>query len=307
MMLLIVLYAILGFTITLSKIMLTYASPVFLVGTRMLLAGIGIWTYAHVQGSRAQKLGLQDWILIGQFALFGVVGTHVARAVALQHLPTVKAALLFNFSPFFSALFAYFLVRERLSYMQIFGLIIGFTGLLPLFLAKDGGSISSLLTHFSIHDFVMLVAVASFSYSLLIMQKLVRYTNCCPVLANGLSMFIGGVFTCNAAVVAEPVWLKGDFVFFAGLLVLNILLSNVVCANLQAFLLKRYTPTAMTLTSFLSPFFAAGYSWVLLNETPTINAVIAAVIVLSGLSIYFYKDLYEAFKKQQLLRTSTTS
>lgn len=308
MMLLIILYAILGFTFTLSKIMLAYASPVFLVGTRMLLAGIGIWGYAHVQGLRARKLVSYDWFLIAQFALFGVVGTHVARAWALQRLPTVKAALLFNFSPFFSALFAYFLVKERLSLMQILGLLIGFTGLLPLFLAKEGANLSNLLTHFSLPDFVMLIAVASFSYSLLVMQKLVRHTNCSPVLANGLSMFIGGIFTCNAAIVTEPVWLlKGDLMFFIGLLTVNILLSNVVCANLQAFLLKKYSSTALTFTSFLSPFFAAGYSWILLKEQPTANAAIAGALVFSGLSIYFYKDLHEAYKKQQLLSTSTTS
>lgn len=292
MILVVVLYAMLGFTITLSKILLSYASPVFLVGTRMLIAGLCLSAYTYAKRGLNLRIPTQDWLLILQFTLFGVLIPHIARAWALQYLPAVKAALLFNLAPLFSAIFGYILLREKLTPLQMAGLLIGFAGLIPLFAHKGlGAGPFNLFQHFSIPDIVMLVAVASLSYALLVMQKLVRHHKCSPVLANGLSMLLAGIFACNAALIAEPVWIRGSVPIFLGLLILNIVASNFLCANLQAWLLKKHSPTFLSFASFLSPIFAAFYSWLFLNETISPNTFIAFILVLSGLGVYFYDGL----------------
>lgn len=290
MVLVVLLYAILGFTITLSKILLAYASPVFLVGTRMLIAGLCLSGYIYAKRGLRINVPFQNWVLILQFTVFGILIPHIARTWCLQHLPTVKTALLFNLAPFFSAIFAYFLLKEKLTLMQVTGLLIGCAGLIPLF-ARQGVAFAmwDMTGHF--YEIILLIAVASLSYALIVMQQLVRHQGCSPVLANGLSMLLGGIFACNAAIFTEPILVKKDLPIFLGLLALNIIVSNFLCANLQAWLLKKHSPTFLSFASFLSPLFAAIFSRVLLNENVSANTFIAFILVLSGLGMYFYDGL----------------
>ncbi len=286
-----VLYAISGFTITLSKILLTYASPFFLIGSRMVIAGLGLGAYARLQGISITALSLEDWWLIAQFAFFGVIVPAITRVWALQYLPAVKIALLFNITPFFSALIAYYLLKERLSFLQLLGLCAGFSGLIPLMLVRQAQGIDQLLMPITLPDFILLASVVSFSYSLFIMQKLVRHRAVSPLLANGFSMLLAGVFSYNLSFAVEPIWLKGDCMLFLSLLALNIVLSNVICAHLQATILKTYSSTTMTFTSFLTPVFAAFYGWCFFGEQVSMNMLIAAGLILSGLMLYFFEHL----------------
>ncbi len=263
----------------------------------MLVAGICLSGYAYSKKELRRWIEPQDWFLILQFTVFGVMIPHVARAWALQYLTTVKAALIFNLAPFFSAIFGYLLLRERLTLIQMTGLLIGFAGLIPLFMPQGISAALTIMPQFSIAEVIMLIAVASLSYALLVMQKLVKHRKCSPVIANGLSMFLGGFLAFNAAIVAEPIWIKGNFTIFFCLLALNILLSNFLCANLQAWLLKKHSPTFLSFASFLSPLFAAFYSRLLLNEQISSNIVVAFVLVISGLGVYFYDGARKAFNK----------
>lgn len=255
----------------------------------MVIASVCLGIYARLQGISPAMLALEDWRLIGQFTFFGVIVPAITRVWALQYLPAVKIALLFNVTPFFSALFAYYLFKERLSFLQVLGLVTGFSGLVPLVLVRHAGSVAQLLRPITIPDFILLIAVICFSYSLFIMQKLVRARACSPLLANGLSMFLGGIFSYNLAFTVEPVWLKGDMGIFLSLLALNIILSNVICAHLQASMLKYYSSTTMTFTSLLTPLFAAFYGYSLFGEQVSMNMLIAAALILTGLMFYFFE------------------
>jgi drug/metabolite transporter (DMT)-like permease len=292
MIFIVLLYATLGFTLTLSKLLLAHVSPIFLVGIRMLLAGVCLLGYAYNQQFSYRTIARQDWLLIFQLGLWGVMVPHVSRSWALQYVPTVKAALIFNLAPFFSALFGYILIRERLTILQTAGLLIGFAGLVPLFLKNaPTSSPLDLFTHLALPDLVLLLAVASLSYSFFITQHLVRHRNCSLVVANAFSMLIGGFLAFNAAIAFEPAWFKGSIVVFIPLFILNVIMSNFFCANMQAWLLKKHSSTFISFASFLSPPFAALYSWLLLNEQLSPTIFIAFVFVLTGLGLYFYDSL----------------
>ncbi len=292
MVLVVFLYSILGFTITLSKIILAHASPLFLVSTRMICAGILLLSLSVKKHWGKYVPTKTDWILLFQFMIFGVIATHVSRTWALQHVSTIKTALMFNLAPFFSAIFGYILLREKLTLLQLSGLIIGFLGTLPLILKNPSASNGlGICSNLALPDIVILIAVASLSYSLFIMQKLVKQRNCPPFIANGLTMLCGGFFAFNASCLTEDVWIKGKASTFVLLLIVNIALSNVLCANLQAWLLKKHSSTFIAFASFLTPLFAAIYGGILLNEQVSFNFFVSFVVVLIGLTLYFYEEL----------------
>ncbi len=303
MFLVILLYAILGFTITLSKFIITgYASPVFLVGARMTFAGIFLSIYAYWKYTHHKAFEWYDWFLLLQFALFGILIPHTFRSWSLQYMLPVKAAIFFCLGPFFAAIFEYILHKTKLNYIQIAGLLIGFVGILPVLVVKAGSAspqltqaglrnLMSLFTHIGLPEIIMLIAVASINYSFFVMQTIVRQRELPPFVANGICMLFGGFFAFNAAFYFERTWLLGSGHYFIGLLILNIVLSNVICANLHGHLLKRYSPTFLAFAHLLTPVFAGIYSWILLGHHVSWHSGLSLLLVLFGLSIYCHEEI----------------
>lgn len=266
--LVIILYALFGFTFTLGKIILNYAPPFFAVGSRMLIAGVGLTLYAWYAHRVHCKSIRKDILLYVQYIFFGIVFFYCSRAWALQRLSTTKSALLFTLLPFFTALFSYIKYKEKLTYQKVVGLAIGFLGMIPILLthAPSEDSVFS-LSFFSFPELLTIASVASLSYGLLIMRELIRHRNCPPAIANGVSMLIAGIITVTGSYCTEPRWLIGPWQWFLPILALQVTLSNVICANLQARLLKHYSATFLAFASFISPLCAAGYGCLLLRET----------------------------------------
>ncbi len=295
-----VLYALFGLSFTLGKLTLLYAPPFFIIGARMIVGGLGLISFIIARHRFTCHPIKEDYPLYAQLILFGVYLPYCARSWALQYVPTTKAALIFNLAPFFAALFAYFIHKERLTIMKVIGLIIGFVGMIPLLstssAAEDAWFNAGI---FSLPELAMVGAVMCLSYNLIIMQTLVRHRNCPPYLANAIAMMMGGLLAFATSAILETPWHIVTPLTFAALLGVQILISNMICANLQAHLLKHYSTTFMSFASFLSPLFTAVYGWLLLGETISWHFFASFVIVLSGLAIYYFDD----WKKTRLKAT----
>jgi drug/metabolite transporter (DMT)-like permease len=162
----------------------------------------------------------------------------------------------------------------------------------------------------SIPELAIIIGVASMSYSLIIIQKLVKHKETPPYLVNGISMFYGGLLALGASSAfessvfvqqQEPV-IKQGILPLIGILSLQILISNILCQNLRASLLKHYSSTFMSFASFLGPVFTSIYGYFLFGEEITWQFLASFSIVLAGLGIYHYDD-HLANKKHQILDT----
>lgn len=293
MFLVILLYALFGFTFTLGKITLAYAGFLFIIATRMLIGGAGLllflYTRKHIQCAPRMK----DWPYYTQVALFGIFLPYSLRAWGLQYMPSTKAAFIFTLMPFFTALFSYFFHKEKLNWRKSMGLMIGFLGMMPtLFTTSIDEHFAGTIAFLSLPELAVLAAVACFGYNLIALQNLVKHRGCPAVLANGVSMLLGGFLAFNLSLLVEPQWIKdGNMWHFIGLLALQILISNLICANLQANLVRHYSPTFLAFAGFLTPLCAAFYGWFFLGEELHIHYFISFVLVLTGLIIYYYDEV----------------
>jgi drug/metabolite transporter (DMT)-like permease len=298
MILVIILYALFGLTFTLGKMTLFYARPFFIVGFRMLIGSVGLLSYMYLARKRCSPT-LKDLPYYIEIALFGIFIPYSLRAWGLQNTSSTKAAFLFTLMPFFTALFAYFINKEKLSYQKAMGLLVGFTGMVPTLLTGSSlermeGSVGFL----SLSELAILGSVASFGYNLIAIQKLVKHRKCHPLVANSMSMLMGGSLALGAAFFSEPVFITGDYTIFFLLVGAQILISNIICLNLQAYLLHHYSPTFMAFAGFLSPVCAAFYGHVLLNEHISWNYILSFIMVIIGLAMYYYDD----FAKQGVIQ-----
>jgi len=292
MLLIIILYALFASSFSFGKILLEYSTPIFLPGIRMFLGGLALLAYQYFYANEEFRFKKKHWWLYAQIVFFGVYLNYILRFWALDYLTSSKTCFLYNFSPFFSALYSYFIFRESMSKRQWVGLIVGFVGLIPILLSsttteKTVGEFFFL----SLPELAVLVSVALHSYSWIVMRKLVRDKSYSPTLVNGVTMFAGGFLALVTSFIFETGPRVTNILPFAGWLLIVILISNVICYNLYGNLLRKYSPTFLSFAGFLSPIFAGFYGWVFLSEHITWHFYISGVIVFMGLYLFYQEEL----------------
>lgn len=316
----VLLYALFASVFTISKTGLMHAQPFFLVGTRMLLAGVILVGYQMWVNKQTLRLGRKTWIRLLLLALFNIYLTNVFEFWGLQFLPSYKACFIYSLSPFLSALFCYFLFAEKLSSKKWIGLLVGFVGFLPILLTQtfDEGGAGQFLIFSWAEIAVMLAAVCSV-YGWIILKQLVSEDQLSPLTANGMSMLIGGAFALAHSIAVEewqPVainlklstyfgfdWTMNlpvtDFSIYLECTLLLILISNFICYNLYGFLLKRYSAPFVSFAGFTTPLFSALFGWFFLSEIITWPFYLSFALVFTGLALFNQEELKQTYQLAQ--------
>lgn len=303
MFLVLLLYFLFASTFTLGKAALFYISPVLLIAIRMIAAGFLLLGMQYVIRRSDMRFEWRDAGSFFNITLFLIFISFVSEFWALKYVTATKACLLYNMSPFITALLAYVLLKEQLSMRKWLGLIIGFFGFLPILLSEESGE--EFMRHIgflSIPELLLLVAVASSCYGWIIMKHLVVLRSYSPLMVNGISMLGGGIMSLIATFIVEKsprIFIEQEPPFFSPIgytasmifiyIALLILIANVVCFNLYGILLRRYSPTFIAFAGFTTPVFAALLDFLFLGERVSWPFYVTMLFVFIGLWI-FYKD-----------------
>lgn len=280
-------YALCASTFTLAKAALSYAKPFFFVGFRMTVAGILLLTYEYVRkGSWVQPIASQDRTLFMRIMLFHIYGAYMAEMWAQQYLASYQTAFLYNLSPIMTALFSYWWWGERLTKVQLGGLVLGLCGIL----------ISSRLPGDCcvawVPVLVMWSAVLCSVWGWMTMKVLVQRNKYSPIFINGVGMVSGGILALLTSALCEP-WAQGTLVTawtpFICLTALVILFANIIFYNAYSFLLKRYSATLLSFAGLSVPFFAALFGVIFLSEPLSFSCLMSMIVVSGGLYL-FYKE-----------------
>ena len=291
----VLLYAVCASTFTICKALLAYVKPLFLVGVRMLVAGMLLLGYSYFQDKRTFFIHRKDRLLFFQIILFHVYFAYILDLWSLQYLTSFKSSFLYNFSPFLAALFSYFCFSEKMTLKKWLGLGIGFCGFAPEIIANiDMSSFSSATL---LPEFIMLFAVGSAVYGWVTMRKLVKDGEYSPIMVNGIGMVGGGILALLTSYFIEG-WTVSpvtDFWPFVRLTALIILLANIIFYNFYGYLLKHYTATFLAFAGFTTPFFAALFGWLFLGERVSVSFFMSLVVVCIGLYIFYHEELKQGY------------
>jgi probable blue pigment (indigoidine) exporter len=293
MVLVVILYALFAGSFTLGKALVTYINPLLLVGIRMSIAGILLLSYQHFFPHTHFKLRTRDIWIYAQIALFAVFIPYTTRMWALQSMTSMKACLLNSTGPFISYILEMLFFRERPSIQKTLGLVIGFTGLMIVLM--DGTSAITHATNFchwlSWPEIAMIVSVTSISYGWITVRHALVKRRYEPAMVNGISMSLGGFLALAAAFLIKTPMVIAQPVKALSILAAIIMIGNVVCHNLYAYLLKRHSATMLASAGFLGPLFASVYGYFLFGETLSIRFFIALAIIFSGIYLFYLGEL----------------
>ncbi len=281
--------ALLSTTFVIAQKALAIVSPVFLIGFRMTSAGLLLLGTLAIFSRKQFKLKKTDLLTFAKISFFHIYLAFIAEFWGLQYISGPKVALLFNFGPFITAILSYFMLRERLIWQQILGLIISFLGfLLIIFEQVPAEQIAGEIFSISLPEIAILVSSASSVYAWITIQKL-SAKNYSPVFINGIGMLGGGCLALLTVPLFETypslnLAQFGEVTLWVGLL---ILISNVFCYNMYTWLLKRYSATFLSITGLTIPVFAALWEWLFLSKAMSLNFYFSLIIISTGLILFY--------------------
>ena len=289
------LYALFASLFTLQKDTLNYCEPFFMVGSRMLFAGLVLLVYMAVR-HRSALLKIRPAHIGGILilALTQIYLTNILEIWAIKHMVSSKACLLYSLSPFISALVAFTVLKETMSRKKMLGMFIGFLGLMPIIFAQTNEEIcSGTFLVFTMAELAMVGTVFCSVYGWIQLKKVMGDYQYSPLLANGLSMTIGGVLALvHSYAMGEqwaplPVTNLQPFIINA---LIMCLISNLICYNLYGYLLKRFSATFMSFAGLVTPLFASAFGFLWLNEVISWHYLVSMALFSIGLTIFYREE-----------------
>lgn len=305
MHLVILLYVLFASLFTLQKDTLNYCEPFFLVGSRMAFAGTLLLSYMAIRHRGSlMKIKLAHWRGIALLAISNIYLTNIFEIWAIQHMVSSKACLIYSLSPFVAALVAFFVLRETLSRKKIMGMLVGFLGLLPILSMQSQTEISSgTFLLFTLAELSIVGAVFCSVYGWIMLKKIMQDYEYSPLVANGLSMILGGTFALAHSYFAGESWAPLPVTSVQPYIVNTLvmcLISNIICYNLYGYLLKRFSATFMSFAGLVTPIFASLFGYIWLQEVISWHFLVSIALFSVGLIVFYREELVSSEKKLDL-------
>lgn len=278
LLLLLILSALWGGTFLLIKLAVEIYHPFVVSWGRISLAAVLLLLFTFARGDRLPR-SWHSWGVIALVAVFNNAAPFTLIAFAERQIDSNVAAILMALAPFFALMLSHNMLRdERASRRKIFGIAIGFLGVLIIFGAD---SWQNLGVNFPAQAAVALAA-ACYPLSAIIMRRL-KETIASSMIA-ALSLSAGTVLLLPAFLLNLPEQVVFHVTATTGLILLGVF-GTAFAQLIRFYLLQKTTVTFVGLSGYIVPLF--GVMWgagVLGEEIPPFYAA-ALVAVLAGVFI----------------------
>ncbi|MDF2577744.1 MAG: hypothetical protein K0S74_1228 [Chlamydiales bacterium] len=282
-----------GFSFTVNKFLLEYTSPIVILTLRMLIAGLLLFIYQFFKDRKELvelKRHIPSIIIIAvAFSL-----ANGLRLWSINYLTSTRTALLSNLGPFISYLLGILLVREKVHYKKILGLIVGFAGCLPVILSDNIGTEESLNPAFWLSgpEIAAIASVVCFSLAWMNVQNLTKKgfgatsANAWVSLTTGIVSLIFALFTGELSLNFKSSIFTDSFNLWLGISVAIQIFTGTLCT----WLLKTHSVTLITFVSLLTPLFTAITEWAWFGTSIGWDFYVSGTLVALGLSIFLSAD-----------------
>lgn len=288
-------YVIWGSTYLLNKIAVTELPPLMLASTRFLVAGILIFLIARILGYSLSitKNQLKNATIVGfMFLTFGNGGV----VWALRYVDSGFAALEISAQPLVVLLMMRFFEGKKILPMSMIGVLLGVIGIYLLvsqkeLISQEGNAFGMIM---------IFVCMLSWGYGSLFVAKADLPSNF--FINTGYQMVTGGVMLLIASLAFGETWtFPSQWTQPVQIsMILLVLFGSIVAFTSFNYLLRTVSPEKVATSTYVNPVIAMALGWYLLNENITLQSVIAATVLLTG--VYFINTkkklvMFSRFKK----------
>lgn len=259
------------------KIGLETFEPFSLAATRIVLAGAFMYIVARVRG----EVFPTDAPTLKRLAMMGLCGTapFILISWAQQYIESSLAAIVMGVAPLNILLLAHFMTDdEKLTARKIFGLALGFVGVLVLF----GGITAEDFKTSGLGMLAVFVGTVLYAFGSIMIRRLAHVS--ATVTAAGF-LIMASVVVLPLSLVFDPPW-HHQFTWRGGMaLVFLGIFSSGLASLFLVSLIKRAGVTFASYCNYLTPLIAVAWGLAFLGEAVSPKMLIALTLILCGLAV----------------------
>lgn len=271
-----------------GSIIVNEISPFWVTFLRWLLALFLLVPLANKVEKPVWKDVFKRWPAILLVSLSGLSVYNIVLYTALSHTSAINATLINTFSPSLMAIVSRLVLKERLSKMQMLGIVISLFG---VFVVLSQGSLAILLAaKFNKGDLIMLLALSLWIAYTIIVKKI----NMPPYTLTAAAALFSTVLLFPFALTQSFDYAALSFGTIVAIFYVAIFISAISFV-LWGIGVRDIGPARAGVFLNLMPVFTAIMS-VMLGGKITFSQIVGGILVFIG--VYFTTGLYNANKKE---------
>ncbi len=282
-----------GLSFVFTRIILDVYSPVTAVFMRMLISSAILIPLILIY-RRNEHFGTKDWLLIMLAAVFEPFFYFLGENYGILETSSTISAVIIATIPLLTPIASYYLLKEKLSWLNITGVFISFSGIVIMLVGKDlslNASPKGILFLF--------FAVFSAIISTIIMKKLSSKFSSLTII--GYQNLLGGLYFL-------PLFLIFDFKQFLSIpfdpKVWATILFLAVFASSLAFIMyvsviRHLGASRSNIFTNIIPVSTAIFSFFILDEQFTFIKVLGIAIVITGVMLSQFNRLLLHIKSRR--------
>ena len=268
-----------GINHTVAKmVMPIYIGSLGLVFLRVLGATIIFWTISLF--FKTKPIEKKDRLTILKCGLFGMSINIAAFIAGLDYSTPVNSSILIIISPIFVVILSFFIFKNKINFVKILGIILGFIGAMILILTADSNS--SIGRNIPLGNFLFIVNSISYAYYLIIVKPMAEKYDLITLFK--WLFLIGLIFNFPLGInqfldvdwASLPLW--------EAVLPMVFVVVGTTCMTyfLNGYALSKITSTEVAVFMYLQPIIGVLFAIFTKSDTITLIIFIASVFIFSG-------------------------
>ncbi|MFZ0548741.1 MAG: EamA family transporter [Candidatus Promineifilaceae bacterium] len=279
-LLLVLLASMWGPSFIFIKVAVETIPPITMVLGRVTVGAIVLLTMLRLQGSHLPKWG-PTWKHLAVVALIHNAIPFVLFSWGEQYIDSALAAILNGTVPFFTIILAHFFAQDdRITPVKLFGILVGFAGMVFLAIPTFGDGIQS--TTFGI----LAITVAAFLYGVAIVYTRNHLRGLQPLAAPTGQMIIASLYLLPLSLLIDrPYLLPVPSLASIGSVFALGVLGTAAAFTVYYKLMERASASYVSMTTYLIPVFGVILGALVLDEAITWERVVGCGLILVGVMI----------------------
>jgi drug/metabolite transporter (DMT)-like permease len=273
-------YFIWGSTYLLNKVAVSELPPFMLASIRFISAGILIFILCKILGISLSITKNQFLNTVIAGFLFLAFGNGVV-VWALKYVDSGFAALQISAQPLVVLLLMWIIDGKKIKPMSLVGVVLGIIGIYLLVSQKEIINQENSILGIG----MIFMCLLSWSYGSLFVAKANLPSN--YFVNTGYQMLTAGILLMIASNLFGETWSNpikwSSATQFS--MILLVLFGSIVAFTSFNYLLKTVSPEKVATSTYVNPIIALLLGWYFLNEQLTLQSIISAAILLTG--VYF--------------------
>jgi drug/metabolite transporter (DMT)-like permease len=232
----------------------------------------------------SKKVEKKDLLKMALCSVFGVMINQTLFFEGLNLTTPISASIIATGTPIYILIFSHFILREKISGLKVFGIMLGAAGAMMIILSAGVGDfrLNTLLG-----NFMIFASNASWALYLVLIK---------PLMEKYDSMTIMNIFPFSFRIIASSSFAQIPFNIWMSILYV-VFINTGFAYYLINYSLKNVSPNVNGIYMYLQPLVASIVAIIWGKDRLTVIDLIAAVLIMAG--VYFVTR-QQKFKNPQL-------